>query len=430
MKTFKPAKATLEECYERIREIGKTTPSIVKRVQALEDFSEYSMDYVQLICNTPGISFPLMDMVTEEADILVIQDHIPFPEKWKRGVELNYMHERQLGSMMPKDVSWTVTNLVKSPPQLFRHPKSGKLMNKYTDTQLKGWLPYLIEEINQINPKVIVATSTSVCKLLGLTGMSNTNNRGEIHISPVTGIPVVITLHPKVLNMIRQTSSGGMWGDDYYSVIRRDLYKAADIIDGKLELKDLMESVNRVAEDQIVVCQSIEDVRHWTDVLLSLPEKAFTSWDLETNSLDPWFRGLNRFGEEDEARILTSQVGYRNADGKVTAIVIPLWHRDNNFYDPDEAFEIHKEYLLRDSCKVGHNITFDICFLAATTGVRLKGTILCTLLALHSMDSGIKGCYGLKAAVWDYLPNSGLGGYEELLMIDEERDDWIPDVTL
>ena len=85
--------------------------------------------------------------------------------------------------------------------------------------------------------------------------------------------------------------------------------------------------------------------------------------------------------------------------------------------------------MLRDSCKVGHNITFDICFLAATTGVRLKGTILDTLLALHSLDSGIKGCYGLKPAVWDYLPDSGLGGYEDLLMIDESHPDWIPSVV-
>lgn len=424
MAIFKPAKATLEECYEQIQVTRKATPSVVKRVVALEDFSEYSRDYIANVCRTPNTAFPLQPMITKEVDVLIIQNHIPFPEKWKKGVELNYMHERQLESMMPSDISWDVTSLVKFSPSLFKHPTNGKIQNKFTATQMKNWMPYLLEEIERSKPKVIVATSTEIVKLLGLK-MSNTNNRGEVHVSPLLGIPVVITLHPKVLNMIRQTASGGMWGDDFYSVIRRDLWKASDLVNSRVQLKDLHESVERASADQITICKSIEDVRKWTNFLVNLPSNQFTSWDLETNSLDPWYCGINRFGEEDRARILTSQVGYRREDGEVHAIVFPLWHRDNDYYDPDEAFEIHKEYLLLDSCKVGHNITFDICFLAAAHGVRLVGTILDTLLALHSMDSGIKGCYGLKAALWDYLLPSGFGGYEDLLKIDEDREGWI-----
>ncbi|CAL9977783.1 DNA polymerase [Vibrio phage D148] len=427
MAAFKPAKATLEECYEQIRTLGKATPSIIKRIEALEDFSEYDDDYVKLVCRTPGLMYPLQPMLTEtdECEVLVIQNHIPFPEKWKRGVELNYMHQNQLRSMMPSDITFEVTSLVKFSPQLFNHAKNGKVQNKFTATQMKGWLPYLLEEINRVKPKVIVAMSSEVVKLLGLK-MSNTNNRGEVHISPVCGLPVVITLHPKVLNMIRQNASGGMWGDDYYSVIQRDLWKASDLVNERLSLIDINDAIRNAQETQITVCQSIEEVREWSELLMSLPPKQFTSWDLETNNLDPWWRGTNRLGQEDHARILTSQVGYRREDGSVHAIVFPLWHRDNVYYDPDEAFEIHKTYLLRDSGKVGHNITFDICFLAATTGVRLQGTILDTLLALHSLDSGIKGCYGLKAAVWDYLLPSGFGGYEGLLEVEEddgENDD-------
>lgn len=428
MAAFKPAKASLEECYEQIRTLGKATPSIVKRITALEDFSEYSRDYIAEVCRTPKTIFPLQPMLTEEVEVLIIQNHIPFPEKWKRGVELDYMHKRQFDNMMPSDITWEVTSLVKFAPSLFNHPTNGKVQNKFTATQMKGWMPYLLEEIERTKPKVIVATSTEIVKLLGLK-MSNTNNRGEVHISPLLGIPVVITLHPKVLNMIRQNASGGMWGDDYYSVIRRDLWKASDLVNGRVQLRDLSDAIEHAVEHDITICKSIEDVKYWSDFLMTLPEKQFTSWDLETNSLDPWFRGMNRFGEEDYARILTSQVGYRREDGTVHAIVFPLWHRDNTNYDPDEAFELHKTYLLRESCKVGHNITFDICFLAAAHGVRLRGTILDTLLALHSLDSGIKGCYGLKAAVWDYLLPSGLGGYEDVLKIDEEREGWIPSVV-
>jgi hypothetical protein len=37
------------------------------------------------------------------------------------------------------------------------------------------------------------------------------------------------------------------------------------------------------------------------------------------------------------------------------------------------------------------------------------------MLMLHAMDSGIQGCYSLKTAIWDWAPEMGLGGYEELL---------------
>lgn len=428
MAMFKASKATLKECYDQIDSLGKTVPSIVKRIQELEDFSQYSRDYINKVCRTPGMSVNLQPMITDECDVLIIQNHIPFPEKYKRGVQLDFSHRSQLRSMMPSDAEFGFTSLVKGSPDIFKHPKNGSPQNKFTSTHMKGWLPYLLHEIHVTKPKVLVLTSTELVKMFGLK-MSNTNNRGEVHISPLVDLPVVITLHPKVLNMIRQTSSGGMWGDDYYSVIKRDILKASDLVNGRIELKDLNDAVDEAKSESITICRTIEDVRYWTDFLLKLPANAFTSWDLETNSLDPWFRGLNRFGVPDQARILTSQVGYRRPDGTVHSIVIPLWHRDNNAYDPDEAFEIHKEYLLRDSCKVGHNISFDICFLEATTGIRLVGTILDTMLALHSKDSGIKGCYGLKAAVWDYLINTGLGGYEDLLMIDENRPGWIPSLS-
>ena len=423
MAAFKPGSATLEECYEQIRELGKANPSVVKRVQDLEDFSSFSKDYIELVCRTPNTVMPrASDMKTDECEVLILQNHIPFPEKWKNGHQLNYMHKNQFESMMPSDVNFNILNLVKFPPSLFNHPTNRSVQNKFTSTQMKNWLPYMLHEIDVAKPKVLVATSTEIVKLLGLK-MSNTNNRGEVHISPVVGLPVIITLHVKVLNMIRQTATGGMWGDDYYSVIRNDLWKASHLVNGRVQLRDLDEAL---ADVNVTVCESIEDVKHWTDFLTALPPKQFTSWDLETNSLDPWFRGLNRFGEEDHARILTSQVGYRKADGTVHAIVFPLWHRDNHGYDPDEAFEIHKKYLLRDSCKVGHHVSFDICFLAGAHGVRLRGTILDTMLAIHSLDSGIKGCFGLKAAVWDYLLPSGLGGYEDVLKIDDEREGWIP----
>lgn len=413
----------LDELYKRV-EAGTKAPTaaMLKAIWAKEDFTEYGDDYWNLVCKHPGKSQNKLPMVNEQADILFIQNHMPFPEymSWggvKRGSELDYMHRRQLESMVPGDISYTFTSLVKVAPEPFRD-KNGKQTFKYTNTHMKPYWPYLLEEIERVQPKVIVSLNTEVTKLLGIkkaNGGKGGGNRGEIHMSDL-GIPVVLTMHPRSMNMIRQQASGGMWGDDYFAVVQRDIEKAAQLIRGDLVIQDIEEVIARVAEEQIHVCRSIEEVRHWHDIIMQLPPSVFTSWDLETTSLDPW---------SEDARILTSQVGWRRADGKIQAVVFPFWHRMNDFFDPDEAFEIHKEYLLRESAKVGHNLTFDIVFLAVTTGIRLVGDpIIDTLLALHSKDSGISGCYGLKTAVWDYIPDSGLGGYEELLQWDGEEPEW------
>lgn len=400
---------TLDELYERVEETGKTTPSVSNAIISKEDFSKYQNRYCDLVCKFPCSKDNKIPLQHESTDVLIIQSHVPFKEKWKRGAEIEYTHRRQFEGLISNSVSMNLINMTKCPPDHYR--KKGKTVSKLIATDMKSCIPYMLEEIRRINPKVIVSTTTEVTKALGFKDLSNTNNRGEVHIMEELGIPVVITLHVRLLNMIRQNSSGAFWGDEYTSVVINDLSKASSIALGKLSIPDLRESVNNARENQIAVCESIDDVRYWTDVLLALPKNAITSWDLETTSLDPW---------SEDARVLTSQVGFRRRDGKVQAVVFPLWHKDNIFYDADEAFEIHKEYLLRDSTKVGHNITFDICFMAVTTGVRLAGEILCTMLALHSINSGIKGCYGLKSAVWDYLPESGLGGYETLLEVDHE----------
>lgn len=399
----KIANMDLEDLYDLIEEKGKATPAVMKALWEKEDFSTYDNDYWSSVCTTPNKHPSQIPMETDEVDVLIIQAHMPFDDKRRTSGYLNHLFKRQMLALLP-GVSCDLTSIMKVPPRPYR-ASNGKMSNKYTSTHIKPYLPYLLHEISVRKPKVIISLDTETTKLLGLkkSNGGNKGNRGEVHISPLLDIPVVITLHMRYTNMIRQQASGGMWGDDYYSVIERDFQKAIRLLDG-MELKPLEQAVMEVSE-RVHVCRSLEDVREWTDVLLNAEPNQFTSWDLETTSLDPW---------AEDARILTSQVGIR-IDGEIVNIVIPLWHKDNIWYDADEAFEIHKQYLLRDSAKVGHNITFDITYLAVTTGVRLQGTIIDTLLALHSMDSGISGCYSLKTAVWDHLLETGLGGYEDLL---------------
>jgi hypothetical protein len=269
-------------------------------------------------------------------------------------------------------------------------------------TVLSKCKPYLLAEIERSKPKMIISLSTAVTKALGLKKHSNTGNRGEI----VNG-NILITLHPKVLCMIRQNASGKLWGNDYFNIIKRDFEKAANIVRGKLIIKPLEEGVN-AQRKQIKITRTLDDVELVRDTIMALPEGTIVSVDTETNSLD---------GLSEGAKLLTIQFGWRDPKTKqYVAAVIPLWHRANDMYSPNEAWKTLVPILVSAEIpKVLHNMKFDILFIFHTTGVRLEGVEFDTMLMLHALDSGIQGCLSLKTAIWDWCPDLNLGGYEELL---------------
>lgn len=396
---------TLEQLYES----PKITPGVKNAILLKEDFSEIQPRYCDLVCKLPcQIKKPILaGLDTEEVDVILIQDHRSGDNGWKTAQQENDLYGRQIYQLSKlafgNDVTFKVLDLTKC-----YHDSSPKL----TQTQKMSCAPYLWEEIRKSNPKVIVSLSTDVTKALGLK-KSNYDNRGEFHWSDREGInvPVVLTLHVKVLNMLRQNASGKMYGPDFTSVILNDLAKVRLILDNRVEIGGLHERVEKIVADQVFVCSSLQDVKETMDVLLKLPPNQVIAWDLETTGLDPW---------AEDARILTSQFGYRRADGKVQAFVVPLWHREQKFYDANEAWKYVEAVLLSERAKVGHNVKFDVLYCTVTTGVRPRGRIFDSMLMLHSLNSGIKGNYGLKQAQWDHLPMLGLGGYDDLL--DETLD--------
>lgn len=412
-KRVKIADMPIDELYAR----PKITPAVVSAIMMKEDFSSVKERYCKYICNVPcQIKEPFrVCLNNSETDILIIQDHMPYDEKFKNSEQLYSLHLRQVASMMfgkSDGVSWRFANMMKCRPKVII--ERGRV-KKLTYTQKSKCSPYLLEEIRQAKPKVIVSTSSDVTKVLGIK-KSNYKNRGEIHYTSfeVDGerIPVVLTLHPHVLNMIRQNASGAMYGPDFYGLIRMDFDKALRILNGEfipVPEEHLRDHVMAVAEVQVEVCRDLESVRHWMDFLKSLPPRTLISWDIESTSLDAW---------SDDARVLTMQFGYRDTGtGLITAIVIPLWHRDNHYYDPNDAWPLVADILTDPNIKkTGHNVKFDIVFTEVVTGIRIDGIEFDTMLLIHSWNSGIQGNYSLKTAVWDWLPESGLGGYENLLV--------------
>lgn len=412
----------LEDLYLKADE--KVTPTIFKCVIEKEDFTAIRAEtYCAKVCNMPcEMKSPHKATVNHEhVNILIIQETYALDEKYKSADRVESLHLRQISAMIRSELSgltYRVHNMVKCrPARIF---KNGKLV-KLRYTQKNRCAPYLLEEIRQVNPDVIVSLSTDVSKVLGIM-RSNYNDRGDIHYTgfEVNGrkIPVVLTLHPQVLNMIRQTASGKMYGPDFFGVIRNDLKKATDVAKGvyiPVPREALWDHVREVANRQITVCRSIDEVKYWMDVIWDLPDGHVLSWDIEATSLDPW---------SSDARILTSHFGYRTDEGFIHAVVVPMWHRDNTFYDPDDAWALMAPILESPrKRKTGHNIKFDIVFAEVTTGIDVANAGLDTMLLMHSINSGIQGNYSLKTAVSDWWPESGLSGYEELLGIPDMTDE-------
>lgn len=349
----------------------------------------------------------MADVNGDHVDILIIQDHRAGADGWKTAGQVNQLHNQQIHALARLafgGLTFKVLSLTKC---------WGETDKKVTATQMLGCAPYLWEEIRQTKPRAIVSMSTEVTKSLGFKA-SNYNNRGEFYMTNSEGlpdVPVVLTLHVRVLNMLRQNASGKMYGADFTGVILNDLRKVRMILDNQVQVGGLRENVERIIADQVFVCSKLEHVRDIVDVLMKLPPNVIISWDLETTSLDPW---------SPDARILTCQFGYRREDGRIQAFVVPLWHKDQVFFSPEEAWALVRIVILSQRAKVGHNVKFDVLYCTVTTGDRPQGRIFDTMLMIHSLNSGIQGNYGLKAAMWDYVPGLGLGGYEGLL--DETLD--------
>lgn len=411
------SKLSLEELYARAKE--KVTPAVAKAIilHPSSDFTRINPTYCDAICKLRCKSHDEVRLSTQEVDILIIQDHRDPPGKFEtrpsmknrqetlqEGV-VNFLAQQAGFYDKYKPVTWKVVSLLKCAATHTDFP-SGKPPSQ---TTLQKCLPYLKHELEQSKPKVIISLGTASTKSLGLTKHSNTGNRGQV-VSSEWG-PVVLTLHPRILSYIRQNArgAGGLWGPDYLRVIQRDFEKARKIATGEISWgsNTLGEAVAFFEVNRIKIATTLDEVREIMAIIEALPPEDVVSFDTETTSVDPL---------DPLLKILTIQFGWRDpATGHVHAGVIPLWHRKNRYYSPDEAWEIVHPFLTGPRPKVGHNAKFDILVLYWATGIRVLNVIYDTLLLLHSIESGTQGCYSLKAAAWDHLMDLGFAGYEDLL---------------
>lgn len=401
---------TLEELYA----LPKKTPAVEKAILLKEDFSTINPNYCANVCRLKCKQPEKVNLSHFKADILIIQDHREpkgkfdryegQQEKTKKTV-LDYIVKRAGGD----SVKVRLTSLLKCPATEKDFPSE----KPPTPLVMRKCAPYLYQEIKECAPKVIVTLGTASTKALKLPSKSNTGNRGEVAFTTMFGepIPVIMTLHPRILTFIRQNArgSGGMWGPDFLSVIENDIRKAIRIATGEVKYTPttLQEALKELKESgRLKIARSDEEAESFMHEVWDLPPGKVVSFDTETTSLDTMSPDL---------RILTIQFGWRDSEGKLHARVIPLWHRKNLWVNADKIWPQIAEWLVSERPKVGHNAKYDILAIYFSKGIRVKNVKLDTLLLLHSINSGVQGTYGLKVATWDHMFESGLGGYEDQL---------------
>lgn len=413
---------TLDELYAR----PKITTSAEALIQSKDSFDSINPRYCESVCKLNCKAYNSVRLRKGEVDILIVQDHDSVNgkfDKWE-GAQKKLQEdiiEHVCRAAGFNGLNYALTNVLKCGVTDEDFP----LGKSPTATKILKCKPYLLAEIRRLKPKVILSLSTIATKALGLEKASNTNDRGKILQSEYG--PVVLSLHPRILSMVRQTARGaaGLWSADYFNVVKRDFAKANAVARGQLVVPSLDDALAKVLRENAVICRSIEDVKRECDKILSLPENTIVSWDIESTGLDGW---------DPKAKVITTQFGYRvPGTDHYTSVVFPLFHRDNTWYDPNEAWKLIIPILTGPTKKLGWNIMFDVVYTYACTGIRARNIEFDGLLCLHLADSGATGTMSLKAAVCDFLPETGLQGYEDKLpklskaKPDDEEEDVLED---
>jgi hypothetical protein len=402
---------TVEELYAK----EKITPSVEKLLQQRDDFNTLNNRYCTKVCKychkqiePTQVTLPDNSKVKgggrgdAEVSLVIVQDSWSPPDKYKTS--------NSVDTLIRNIISHTITEIdrdfaVSGDFTLLSSLKCIPVVidEKIKDGDIKRCSPYLKSELLRLKPKAILCLGTSSSKVLGCNKSVYTN-RGEI-VNSIYG-PVVHTLHPKSLIMLRQNSSGQMWGPDYYSCFKTDLEKAIRIAKGIVTPEfDLAGAITRYRYNNIEICDSLRQVEVAVQKIMALPETTIISFDTETTGLDPFAL---------DAKLLCIQFGWMEANTP-KAVVIPLWHRENLTVNPDRAWELVSTILLSNKIKVAHNGKFDIKYIFVTKQLRVHNVVYDTMLLLHELNSGIQGNYSLKKAAWDYLYETGIAGYEDLL---------------
>jgi len=268
-----------------------------------------------------------------------------------------------------------ITNVAKCRPPDNRTPTRGEI-NTCVDE-------YLYDEIEKVDPSIIVLLGNSALQgVLGKSGILK--QRGNV--TKNNGRYILPTLHP----------AAGL----------RNPYRKPEIQADFLRLGRLVRKEKEKLKTKVHVVQRKRELIALRRMLMQADEIA---WDLETYTFDNGVRlkGKKVVSNFQEWRGELSTIACISFSWKPgIAAVVPLWHEETPWSDPEQVLQFLKPTLERKDCKyIAHNGKFDCRWLASKK-------IFCeltfdTMLAAHMLDENRSK--GLKQLSQVQL---GIDGYD------------------
>jgi uracil-DNA glycosylase family 4 len=265
-----------------------------------------------------------------------------------------------------------------------------------TPKEMKHCGRLLLEEIRQVNPKLII--------LLGDTALKYFFNRGPV--SKYRGMSLskgdfkfFVTYHPAYLLRNRDPEDKRLWKKDFVSAFR------------------LVKGIREEEKDTVrVICNNQEDVDRWLNKILQESDSYILdieSWapgrsktgKKDKKSLDPWAVGFN---------ILTISFSFVSSRShRNIAVCIPLGHPKSflSLEATTASLKIFFEECKTKNLKVkGQNIKWDLKVLEKVFGFKIVASFD-TMLG-HALTVGKRSGHSLERMSIDYL---GVDSYKEEL---------------
>lgn len=303
-----------------------------------------------------------------EADIMLVGEapgadevRAKKPFQGRAGQELR----KYMQSLGLSEENTFITNVCRCRPPENRKPKP---------KEIKACLPYLKEEVEEIQPKVIALLGATACKAFGVSGKI-TSIRGSRIWSEDHECWLVPMYHP--------------------SYVMRFMNHAPQ----RVEFLQDLESLKKLALTEEVkynvqykVADTVEKARKAAAFLMAQKEFSF---DCETTSFDPL-----------KADVVL--VTFSHEPGK--SILIPYQHpKVFDEAEQDEVQEILKEIFQSKALKIAQNGKFDIKHLKAH-GIEVRRFAFDTMLAHHLIDED--GLHNLDVLSQIY---TDVRGYKDML---------------
>lgn len=259
---------------------------------------------------------------------------------------------------------------------------------------LKACAPRLLETVEQVAPKLIVAFGATALKQLGFK-QKHTDVRGRILEPETTHLPypVLVTFSEKAL-----TAAQGL-----YETFRQDLVNGFARIERGKGINVSLEELTKDYRTPKDMDEALEVIQEILDFGGDKKDAQLISIDTETTTLRP---------ERPDSKIIAFCFAWDKH--KSTTILFDHPHAPPEYLDRlPELEEKIRELLASPKPKTLHNAKFDLKFIELRYGMRVRNVRWCTLGGEHLLDEDKKGNYGLKALTAVWLPH--FCGYEDRL---------------